>query len=114
MKVSCYIITKHDYNKLLAMILINCTHASNKTFNSSALNSSLQSLVQISNNILYILQPYADPDQVVSHTKGHPLLLLNGGVSHQVRQLCQALITSQRFSQGDELEYDLRNLNPNQ
>ena len=106
MKVSCYIITKHDYNKPLAMILINCTHASNKTFNSSALNSSLKSLVQISNNILYILQPYADPDQVVSHTKGHPLLLLNGGVSHQVRQLCQALITSQRFSQGDELEYD--------
>ncbi len=66
-------------------------------------NSSLQSLVQVSEDVLHILQSDAQPDEVLRDPERYALLLLNGGVGHQVGQLGQGLVSTQRLRQGDQL-----------
>ena len=58
-------------------------------------DSAPESLVNISNDILGILQADAEPHQIVGHTEGDPLLLLDGGVRHQVGELGQTLVTAE-------------------
>jgi hypothetical protein len=66
-------------------------------------NSGLESLVQVSQDVLHILQSHAQPDQVLRDPERYALLLLNGGVGHQVGQLGQGLVSAQRLRQGDQL-----------
>ena len=76
-------------------------------FNCSTLDSGPQSLVQVGDDVLGVLQADAEPDQVVRHPEGHSLLLLDGGVSHQVGQLRQTLVAAKGLSQGDDLNNPL-------
>ena len=69
----------------------------------STLESKFESLVQIRDEILCVLQADTEPDQVVRHTEGDPLLLLDGGVGHGVGQLRQTLVSAQGLGQGDHL-----------
>ena len=45
------------------------------------------------------------PDEILRDAKGDPLLLLDGGVRHEVRQLRQTLVAAQRLGQGHQLKY---------
>ena len=67
-------------------------------------DSAPESLVNISNDILGILQADAEPHQIVGHTEGDPLLLLDGGVRHQVGELGQTLVPAEWLRQSDDLD----------
>jgi len=70
----------------------------------SAFDSRPECLVEVCNKILAILKTNTNPDKIVSDAKRKALTLLDRGVRHQIRQLCQALIASKGFRQGDHLE----------
>ena len=70
-------------------------------------NRQFESLSEVSNEILRILETNTESDEVISHTQSNSLLLLDRSMSHEVGQLCQALISSQRFSQSDQLQHNL-------
>ena len=70
----------------------------------STSESKLESLVQVCDEVLRILEADTEPDEVVGHAQGDPLLLLDGGVGHGVGQLGQTFVSSKRFSKSYHLK----------
>lgn len=62
----------------------------------------LQSLVQISNQVVKILHAHGQTHQVVSYTQLLPDLLGHRSMSHESRALCQTFHSSQWFSQSED------------
>ena len=66
-------------------------------------NWEFECLVKVLDQVLRVLEANTEPDEVVGHPEGNALLLLDGGVGHEIRQLSQTLVSSQRLSEGYQL-----------
>ena len=67
-------------------------------------DGSTQGLIQVSNDVVSILQANTDTDEVVRDAQGYPLLLLDGRMGHEVGQLGQALVPAQGFGKCYQLK----------
>ena len=63
-----------------------------------------QGLVEVTDQIVRVLEADGDPDEVLGDPEGHSLFLLDGGVRHKVRQLGQRLVAAKGLGQGDQLQ----------
>ena len=66
--------------------------------------ADLKSLEQVVGDVVGVLQADREPDESVSHAQADALLLLDGGVGHEVGELRQGLIAAEGLGEGNQLQ----------